>query len=207
MFPVEAQSSPTACPRLHSPRMQSPDLSLEMIGSKAYILPIPGHPLQSSQGTHRPLTFQNKQERSVVSILSQACHLCSCETSVFQFLVHQAYLRTWLSLSLDIPHPPPNNSNFKVCAAAAGLLVRNEGPWLPAGAHRRTGSKDRVRSVPSLTSSALLLILALIGPGRYFPPPGSRSLCILVWTAKQPHMLCEPWNKETSEPLPCLHCS
>jgi hypothetical protein len=44
MFSVEAQSSQTACPRSHSPPMQSPDLSLEMIESKAYILSIPGHP-------------------------------------------------------------------------------------------------------------------------------------------------------------------
>lgn len=38
------------------------------MGSKAYILPIPDHPLQSSHRTHRPLAFQNKQELSVTSI-------------------------------------------------------------------------------------------------------------------------------------------
>lgn len=44
MFPAEAQSSQTACPRLHSHSTQSPDLSLETTGSKACILSIPGHP-------------------------------------------------------------------------------------------------------------------------------------------------------------------
>lgn len=140
MFSIAAHSSQTVCLRSHSPSTQSPDLNLEMIRSKAYILSIPGHPLQSSHITHRPLTFQNKQESSVVSILSPACHLCSRETSIFRFLVHQPYLRTWPSLSLNFPHPPPNNSNFKVCTSAAGMLVRNDSLWLPAGAHQRTGS-------------------------------------------------------------------
>lgn len=141
MCSVEAQSSRTACPRSHSPSRQSPGLNLGAIGSKAYILSILGHPLQSSHITHRPLTFQNKQGHSVDSILSRACPLCSCETSVFRFSVHQPHL----SLSLTSPHPPPNNSNLKVCAVA-GLQVRNDRLCLPAGAHQRTGSALFLRS-------------------------------------------------------------
>lgn len=126
MFPAEAQSSQTACPRLHSHSTQSPDLSLETTGSKACILSIPGHPLQSSHVTHRLLAFQNKQELSVTSVPSPACHLSSHGTSVFRFSgsptlpKHLAVPKPQL-----FPIPCLIIEPFKVCIVV-GLLAGND---------------------------------------------------------------------------------
>lgn len=104
MFPAEAQSSQTACPRLHSRSTQSPDLSLEMTGSKACILSIPGHLLQSSHVTHQLLAFPKQA--------GAFCNLCSFTgmSSVIPwdqcFPVHQLYLSTWQSLSLNFSPSP-----------------------------------------------------------------------------------------------------